>query len=37
LAFAPHHLVVLGGSRQFDGVAGKVTFHGAKSHFDLVR
>ncbi len=32
------HLVVIGGSRQFDGVAGKVTMHGeGKNHFDLVR
>ena len=39
-----HHLVVLGGSGQFDGVAGKVTFSASpkpgisrKLHFDLVR
>jgi len=38
------HLVVLGGSRQFDGVAGKVTVHNttkpglsSRYHFDLVR
>ena len=38
------HLVVLGGSRQFDGVAGKVTVHqstkpgiSSRYHFDLVR
>jgi hypothetical protein len=31
------HLVVIGGSDDFNGVAGKVTFHGKKSHFDLVR
>jgi hypothetical protein len=39
----PDHLVVLGGSRQFDGVAGKVTRHATSNrridrlHFDLVR
>jgi hypothetical protein len=39
----PDHLVVLGGTRQFDGVAGKVTHHSTKNrridklHFDLVR
>ena len=39
----PDHLVVLGGTRQFDGVAGKVTRHATKNrridklHFDLVR
>jgi hypothetical protein len=39
----PDHLVVLGGSRQFDGVAGKVTRHATKNkridklHFDLIR
>ncbi|HEX3262788.1 MAG TPA: hypothetical protein VHR37_03925 [Solirubrobacterales bacterium] len=39
----PDHLVVLGGSRQFDGVAGKVTIHSTRNrkidklHFDLVR
>jgi hypothetical protein len=38
-----HHLVVLGGTRQFDGVAGKMTIHNTKNrridrlHFDLVR
>jgi hypothetical protein len=36
------HLVVLGGSDQFDGVAGKLTIHELrervfKYHFDLVR
>jgi hypothetical protein len=36
------HLVVVGGSDQFDGVAGKLTIHNltervAKYHFDLVR
>jgi hypothetical protein len=39
----PDHLVVLGGTRQFDGVAGKVTHHATSNrridrlHFDLVR
>jgi hypothetical protein len=39
----PDHLVVLGGTRQFDGVAGKVTHHSTRNrridklHFDLVR
>ena len=39
----PDHLVVLGGTRQFDGVAGKLTIHSTsnrridKLHFDLVR
>jgi hypothetical protein len=39
----PDHLVVLGGTRQFDGVAGKVTIHNTRNrkidrlHFDLVR
>jgi len=39
----PDHLVVLGGTRQFNGVAGKVTHHSTKNrridklHFDLVR
>ena len=39
----PNHLVVLGGSDDFDGVAGKVTDHNTKKHgldrlhFDLVR
>jgi hypothetical protein len=39
----PDHLVVLGGTRQFDGVAGKVTRHATKNkridklHFDLIR
>ena len=37
-----NHLVVFGGTRQFDGVAGKLTVHGrtervSKYHFDLVR
>ena len=37
-----HHLVVLGGTRQFDGVAGKLTVHHPNArfqtyHFDLVR
>ena len=38
-----NHLVVDGGSRQFNGVAGKVTIHNTKNrridklHFDLVR
>ncbi|HEX3325869.1 MAG TPA: hypothetical protein VHV50_02620 [Actinomycetota bacterium] len=38
------HMVVLGGSRQFDGVAGKMTIHqstkpeiSSRYHFDLVR
>jgi hypothetical protein len=31
------HLVVTGGSRQFDGVAGKVTWKGVRLYFDLVR
>ena len=36
------HLVVTGGSRRFDGVAGKLTWHNVteritKYHFDLVR
>jgi hypothetical protein len=36
------HLVVVGGSDQFDGVAGKLTIHNrtervSKYHFDLVR
>jgi len=30
-------LRVLGGSRQFKGVAGKMIFHGARRRFDLVR
>jgi hypothetical protein len=38
----PDHLVVLGGTRQFDGVAGKVTGRSINrrigtQHFDLVR
>ena len=38
----PDHLVVLGGTRQFDGVAGKVTGRSinrriGSQHFDLVR
>jgi hypothetical protein len=38
----PDHLVVLGGSRQFDGVAGKVTGRSINrrigtQHFDLIR
>ena len=37
----PDHLVVLGGSRQFDGVAGKLTNYERgrvdKYHFDLTR
>jgi hypothetical protein len=39
----PNHLVVLGGSADFDGVAGKLTDHNTKKHgvdrlhFDLVR
>lgn len=36
-----HHddsrLEVLGGTRQFDGVAGKVTWKGVRLYFDLVR
>ena len=32
-----HHLVVIGGTRQFNGVAGKLTVHGNRLHFDLVR
>jgi hypothetical protein len=39
-----NHLVVLGGARQFNGVAGKMTTHDTKKpglssryHFDLVR
>ena len=36
-----HHndsrLDVLGGTRQFDGVAGKVTWKGVRLYFDLVR
>ncbi|HEX3262772.1 MAG TPA: hypothetical protein VHR37_03840 [Solirubrobacterales bacterium] len=32
-----HHLVVIGGTRQFNGVAGKLTVHGIRLHFDLVR
>jgi hypothetical protein len=39
----PDHLVVFGGTRQFDGVAGKLTIRNTKRedvqkyHFDLVR
>ena len=36
----PDHFVVIGGSDEFDGVAGKLTVHTAKRikyHFDLVR
>jgi len=39
----PDHLVVFGGTRQFDGVAGKLTIRDTKKedvqkyHFDLVR
>jgi hypothetical protein len=38
-----NHVVVLGGTRQFNGVAGKMTIHNTKNrridrlHFDLVR
>jgi hypothetical protein len=33
----PDRLVVIGGSDDFNGVAGKMIAHGAKYHFDLVR
>jgi hypothetical protein len=43
LDHGPDHLVVLGGTRQFDGVAGTMTTHNTSNrridrlHFDLVR
>jgi hypothetical protein len=33
----PDHLPVIGGSDDFNGVVGKLTWEGGKAHFDLVR